>query len=60
MRKLLTKKIRNTTFFAYCQGFSERRRYGDDAGRTHPINQDWNEAYDRGQNMAEWTAKHIA
>ncbi len=46
--------MKNTTLFAWLQGFYERLRWGDGAGRTHATNQDWNEAYDRGMNAADW------
>jgi len=46
--------MKNTLLFAYCQGAYERWRYGDGFGRTHPINQSWNEAYDRGANLIDW------
>lgn len=46
-------RIRNTLAFAFWQGFHERRTLGDAFGRTHPDNQDWNEAYDRGANVAD-------
>lgn len=38
---------------AYWLGFIERFRFGDGFGRTHPLDQDWNEAYDRGANFAD-------
>lgn len=60
MLKRLKKAIRDTHFYAYCQGYRERRRYGDAAGRTHDTDQGWNEAYDRGQNFAEWAETHLA
>lgn len=48
--------IRNTRAFAFMQGFYEALRWGDGAGRTHAHDQDWNEAYDRGMNLADWLA----
>ena len=39
--------------FARYQGFYEYLMEGPDSGRTHPTNQDWNEAYDTGRNEAE-------
>lgn len=45
--------IRNTKVFAFVQGFYEYWRNGDGMGRTHPTDQDWNEAYDRGRNFYE-------
>lgn len=47
------KRIRNSCLFAFLQGFFERVASNGDVGRTHPTNQDWNEAYDRGMNLAE-------
>jgi hypothetical protein len=38
---------------AYLLGFWERLTLGDGYGRTHPTDQDWNEAYDRGANLAD-------
>ncbi len=38
---------------AYFLGFQERLRWGDGFGRTHPQSNDWNEAYDRGANLAD-------
>ena len=43
----------NTPIYAFCQGFWERLTLGDAFGRTHPTNQSWNEAYDRGANLAD-------
>lgn len=43
----------NTCLFAYCCGFVERARFGDGFGRTHDTNQDWNESYDSGANLAD-------
>ena len=45
--------IRNTKIFAFLQGFKERLQ-GEGFGRTHPSDQGWNEAYDKGMNFAEW------
>jgi hypothetical protein len=45
--------IRNTLIYAYVIGFCERLRFGDGFGRTHPHSGDWNEAYDRGANLAD-------
>jgi hypothetical protein len=45
--------IRDTHWFAFLQGTYEGLRYGTSAGRTHPADQDWNEAYDRGLNAAD-------
>lgn len=47
------KRIRNSRLFAFLQGFFERVTSNGDVGRTHPTNQGWNEAYDRGMNLAE-------
>lgn len=49
----MLKLIRDSIPFAYAQGFWERLRLGDAFGRTHETNQDWNEAYDRGANLAD-------
>lgn len=45
--------FKNTKLFAFVQGVWERFRLGDAFGRTHPLDQDWNEAYDRGANLAD-------
>jgi hypothetical protein len=45
--------MRDTLIFAYAQGFWERLTLGDAFGRTHETNQDWNEAYDAGANLAD-------
>lgn len=45
--------LRDTHIFAYWQGFWERLTLGDSFGRTHETDQDWNEAYDRGANLAD-------
>ena len=47
-------QIKDTLLFAFAQGLYERLTLGDAFGRTHPTNQDWNEAYDRGANLADW------
>jgi len=47
------KYIRNTLVFAFLQGLFEQLRDGC-GGRTHPTSADWNEAYDRGMNLADW------
>lgn len=47
------KIIKNSLAFAYVQGLYERIRWADGFGRTHPDNQSWNEAYDRGANLAD-------
>lgn len=47
-------RFRDFTLFAFLQGFWERLTLGDAFGRTHETNQDWNEAYDRGANLADW------
>lgn len=44
--------IRNTLIFAYFQGLIEH--WNACGGRTHPTSADWNEAYDRGMNLADW------
>lgn len=53
MIAILTRIIKERTSFAYLQGLYERARYCDGFGRTHETNQDWNEAYDRGANLAD-------
>ena len=50
------KAIKNSKAYAFCLGFLERYRFNDGFGRTHPLNQDWNEAYDRGANLCDWLA----
>lgn len=45
--------MKDTVMFAFAQGFWERLTLGDAFGRTHETNQDWNEAYDRGANLAD-------
>ena len=47
------KSILDTLLFAFLQGTYEGLRDGTGAGRTHPTNPDWNEAYDRGLNVAD-------
>lgn len=44
--------IRNSNFYAYCQGFIEFFQ-SPGTGRTHATDQDWNDAYDRGRNLAD-------
>jgi hypothetical protein len=39
--------------FAFWQGFWERLTLGDAFGRTHETDYGWNEAYDRGANLAD-------
>ncbi|WP_162815056.1 hypothetical protein [Erythrobacter aureus] len=48
----MLRKIRNTLLFAFVQGFIEN--LDGCGGRTHPTNADWNEAYDRGMNFADF------
>lgn len=43
--------IRETTLYAYLCGFFERLQ-SDAFGRTHETNQDWNDAYDSGRELA--------
>lgn len=45
--------FKDSCAFAFLQGLTERLRYGDGFGRTHASNQDWNEAYDKGANIAD-------
>lgn len=47
------KAIRNSKIFAFCQGFYEMVASPKSFGRSHPSCSDWNEAYDRGGNLAE-------
>jgi len=49
--------IRETLTFAYLCGLYECLRYGNESGRTHRFNQDWNEAYDTGMNHADWLCR---
>lgn len=46
--------IRETIVFAYLCGLYERARYGDGYGRSHQTNEDWNEAYGHGANLADF------
>lgn len=46
-------KPHDDLLFAKYQGFYERIVEGDACGRTHPDNEDWDEAYDQGMNEAE-------
>lgn len=50
----MCRLIRNTLAFAFLQGLYERWTLGDGFGRTHPTNQDWNDAYDRGANLSDF------
>ncbi len=43
---------KNYRVFAFVQGLFEH--WGGAGGRTHPTDQGWNEAYDRGMNVADW------
>lgn len=45
--------MKNCIVYAFLLGLYERYRYGDGYGQTHATNQDWNEAYDRGANLAD-------
>lgn len=42
-----------TYLIAWWLGFKDRLET-ESFGRTHDEDQDWNEAYDRGRNFAEW------
>lgn len=53
MRRALRLWWINTRMYAYWLGYYETRKYGGGMGCTHPTDQDWNEAYDRGMNLAE-------
>lgn len=50
MRRLM-RAVRDSIPFAFMQGLVEN--WNGCGGRTHPTNQDWNEAYDRGMNLAD-------
>ena len=52
----MLKYIRNTRVFAFVQGLWERATLGDAFGRTHATDQNWNDAYDRGANLADFFA----
>jgi hypothetical protein len=43
--------IRDSRPYAFVQGLVEH--WGGCGGRTHETNQDWNEAYDAGMNLAD-------
>lgn len=45
--------LRNTHLFALLQGFWEQLTTRGCGGRTHETDADWNEAYDRGMNLAD-------
>jgi hypothetical protein len=55
----MLKFIRDTHLSAFWQGFVEHVFDGC-GGRTHPTDQDWNEAYDRGMNLAERVRPSLA
>ena len=44
--------IRESRAFAFLQGLFEH--WNGCGGRTHPASGDWNAAYDRGMNWADW------
>lgn len=48
----MLKAIRESLAFAFLQGLFEH--WNGHGGRTHPENWQWNEAYDRGMNLADW------
>lgn len=50
--------IRDSRLYAYLLGFYERLRFGDGFGRSHQSNHDWNDAYDRGANLADWIGEY--
>lgn len=52
--------IRNSHTFAFLQGLIECLWFGPDFGRTHESDHDWNEAYDRGMNAADWLCRRRA
>lgn len=45
--------IRDSHVFAFLQGFWEQLSTKGCGGRTHETDGDWNEAYDRGMNLAD-------
>ena len=45
--------VRDSHAYAYVTGFCDRLAYGDGFGSTHGGDQDWNEAYDSGANLAD-------
>lgn len=47
----MTRYFKNTRAFAFVLGLVEH--WGGCGGRTHDTDQDWNEAYDRGMNLAD-------
>lgn len=47
----MARYFRNSRAFAFFQGLLEH--WNGCGGRTHPTSQDWNEAYDRGMNLAD-------
>ena len=48
----MARFIRDSLAFAFLQGLIEH--WNGCGGRTHPTNDDWNEAYDQGMNLADW------
>lgn len=48
--------IRETLVYAYLCGLYECLVYGNESGRTHDTNADWNHWYDTGMNHADFLA----
>lgn len=46
--------LRDSSLYAFIQGFWERSTLGDAFGRTHHTYVNWNESYDRGANLSDW------
>ncbi len=50
--------IRDSRPYAFVLGLYERLRFGDSFGRTHESDAGWNDAYDRGANLADWIGSY--
>lgn len=46
-------KYKDLHTYAWLEGLYERWTLGDGFGRSHATDDDWNEAYDSGANMAD-------
>lgn len=46
-------KYKDLHTYAWLEGLYERWTLGDGFGRSHETDDDWNEAYDSGANMAD-------
>lgn len=55
--KRLMFLMRETTAYAYLCGLVECLLHGNESGRTHATNADWNYAYDIGMTHADWLAR---